>query len=148
LGQIKCVSMLLNTPYNGVYLHGEGEMLPVTLPLCSSKPPFSGGFITENDIQLVTRSLSPQESRVLLALTEQGRLEATRAGIVELFGSRPKAADLSIESLRHKGWLQRPSWGEYLPEQGPDALGDSKLLALASRIANPYYIGFGTAEAH
>ena len=39
-------------------------------------------------------------------------------------------------------------WGEYLPEQGPDALGDSKLLALASRIANPYYIGFGTAEAH
>jgi predicted transcriptional regulator of viral defense system len=34
------------------------------------------------------------------------------------------------------------------PEQGPDALGDSNLLALASRVADPYYIGFSTAAAH
>jgi predicted transcriptional regulator of viral defense system len=27
-------------------------------------------------------------------------------------------------------------------------LGDSNMLALASRIANPYYIGFSTASAH
>src|SRR3984957_20427429 len=50
-----------------------------------------------------------------------------------------------IESLRRKSWLERATWGEYLlipPEQGPDALGDSNLLALASRIADPYYIGF------
>ena len=41
--------------------------------------------------------------------------------------------------------------GEYLliPRgQEPDALGDSNLLALASRIANPYYIGFSTAAGH
>src|SRR6202030_1877221 len=47
--------------------------------------------------------------------------------------------------------LQRASWGEYLlipREQGPDALGESNLLALASRIADPYYIGFSTAAAH
>jgi len=47
--------------------------------------------------------------------------------------------------------LERATWGEYLlipPEQGPDALGDSNLLALASRIANPYYIGFSSAAAH
>ena len=30
----------------------------------------------------------------------------------------------------------------------PDALGDSNLLALASRVANPYYIGFSSAAAH
>jgi predicted transcriptional regulator of viral defense system len=98
-----------------------------------------------------TRSLSPQESRVVLALSERGQRETTRAEIVELLGVTPKAADHVIESLRHKGWLERASWGEYLlipAEQGPDALGDSNLLALASRIANPYYIGFGTAAAH
>src|SRR5580692_7712957 len=99
----------------------------------------------------ITRSLSTQESKVILALTERGRREATRAEIVDLLGVSDKAADNVIESLRRKGWLERATWGEYLlvpPEQGPDALGDSNLLALASRIADPYYIGFGSAAAH
>jgi len=87
----------------------------------------------------------------VLALTEGRRREATRAEIVRLLGGSDKAADNVIESLRRKGWLERAAWGEYLlvpPEQGPDALGDSNLLARASRIADPYYIGFGTAAAH
>jgi predicted transcriptional regulator of viral defense system len=100
---------------------------------------------------LATRSLSQQESRVVLALNESGQREATREKIIELLGGGPKAADHVIESLRRKGWLERASWGKYLlipPEQGPDALGDSNLLALASHIATPYYIGYGTAAAH
>ena len=100
---------------------------------------------------LATRSLSQQESRVVLALNERGRREATREEIIELLGGGPKAADHVIESLRRKGWFQRASWGKYLlipPEQGPDVLGDSNLLALASYIATPYYIGYGTAAAH
>jgi len=99
----------------------------------------------------MTRSLSTQESKVVLALTERGQREAMRAEIVDLLGGSTKAADHVIESLRRKGWLERATWGQYLlipPEQGPDALGDSNLLALASRIANPYYIGFSTAAAH
>lgn len=98
-----------------------------------------------------TRSLSAQESKVVLALTERRKRETTRAEIIELLGSSAKAADHVIESLRSKGWLERATWGEYLlvpPEQGPEVLGDSNLLALASRIADPYYIGFGTAAAH
>jgi len=98
-----------------------------------------------------TRSLSPQESRVVLALSERGQRETTRAEIVELLGATPKAADHVIQSLRHKGWLERASWGEYLlipAEQGPDALGDSNLLALASCITSRYYFGFATAAAH
>ena len=98
-----------------------------------------------------TRSLSAQESRVILALTEQGRRDATREEIVHLLGSTPKAADAVIAGLRKKGWLERAAWGKYLlvpPEQGPDALGDSNLLALASRVADRYYLGFGTAAAH
>jgi predicted transcriptional regulator of viral defense system len=73
------------------------------------------------------------------------------AEIVDLLGSSIKAADHVIESLRRKGWLERATWGEYLlipAELGPEALGDSNLLALASRIADPYYIGFSTAAAH
>ena len=102
-------------------------------------------------MEVATRSLSPQESRVVLALTERGQRATTRKEVVELLGGNPKVADHVIESLRRKGWLERATWGEYLvipPKQGPDALGNSNLLALASRIANPYYIGFGTAAAH
>jgi predicted transcriptional regulator of viral defense system len=98
-----------------------------------------------------TRSLSSQESRIVLALTEHRQRETTRAAIIRELGGSPKAADHVIESLRRKGWLERATWGKYLlvpPDQGPDALGDSNLLALASRIADPYYIGFGTAAAH
>ena len=88
---------------------------------------------------------------MVLALSEQHQREVTRPQIVELLGTSLKAADHVIASLRRKGWLQRATWGEYLlvpPEQGPDALGDSNLLAQASRIADPYYIGFGTAALH
>ena len=102
-------------------------------------------------MEFISRSLSPQESRVVLALTEQGRRDATREEIIRLLGVSPKAADHVIEALRKKGWLERATWGKYVlvpPEQGPDALGDSNLLALASRIADPYYLGFGTAAAH
>lgn len=98
-----------------------------------------------------TRSLSAQESRVVLALTEQGRRDATREEIINLLGSTPKAADAVIDGLRKKGWLERATWGKYVlvpPDQGPDALGDSNLLALASRVVDSYYIGFSTAAAH
>ena len=98
-----------------------------------------------------TRSLSPQESRVVLSLAEQGRRELDRAEVINILGGTAKAADHVIHSLRFKGWLERASWGKYLlipPEQGPDAIGDSNLLALASRITDPYYIGFGSAAGH
>jgi predicted transcriptional regulator of viral defense system len=102
-------------------------------------------------MDFTTRSLSPQESRVVLALTEQGSRNVTREEIIRLLGSSVKAADHVIEALRKKGWLERATWGKYLlvpPDQGPEALGDSNLLALASRIVDPYYVGFGTAAAH
>ena len=99
----------------------------------------------------VIRTLGPQESRVVLTLREMGRMEITRAEISSLLGGTLKAADHIIESLRRKGWLERAAWGKYLliaPEQGPDVLGNSNLLALASHIIKPYYFGFGTAASH
>jgi predicted transcriptional regulator of viral defense system len=102
-------------------------------------------------MDFATRSLSQQESRIVLALAEQRRREVERKDIVRLLGATPNAADHVIHSLRRKGWLERASWGKYLlipPEQGPDILGESNLLALASRVVEPYYIGYGTAAAH
>ncbi len=97
------------------------------------------------------RTLGPQESRVVLALAEKKRREVGRPEIIKLLGASAKAADNVIESLRRKGWLERASWGEYLvipPEEGPDAMGETNLLALASRIADPYYIGYGSAAGY
>ena len=56
-----------------------------------------------------------------------------------------------IRSLRRKSWLERASWGRYLlipAEMGPEALGEGNVLALASRIADTYYFGYGTAATH
>jgi len=100
---------------------------------------------------LQTRSLSPQESRIVLGFSERGLKGVAREDIIKLLGASPKAVDNIIESLRRKGWLERASWGKYLlipPDQGPEALGNSNLLAQASLIAEPYYIGYGTAAAH
>ena len=99
----------------------------------------------------VSRSLSPQESRVVLNMAEHGSRETERQEIIDMLGVSPQAADHVIRSLRRKGWLERASWGRYLlipPEMGPDALGESNVLALASRIAEPYYFGYGTAAMH
>lgn len=102
-------------------------------------------------MDFAVRTLSSQESKVVLALSEKGRRETTREDIIRLLGTSPQAADHVIRSLRRKGWLERGGWGKYLlipPDQGWQALGESNLLALASSIAHPYYFGFATAAAH
>lgn len=97
------------------------------------------------------RSLSPQESRVVLGLAEHGYRNVDRKEIIRILDTTPQAADHVIRSLRRKGWLERASWGRYLlipPDMGPDALGEGNVLALASRIVEPYYFGYGTAATH
>ncbi len=119
--------------------------------LCSSKPPISRGFVTgncnETDDAIIVSAGKPRGAR-----TDRGASgQETRAEIVELLGRATKPPITSTEGLRRKGWLERAAWGEYLlvpPEHGPDALGDSNLLARASRIADLYYIGYGSAAAH
>lgn len=108
-------------------------------------------FCAINMSELGIRSLSTQESRVVLALAERAAREITRQEIISILETSPEAADHVIRSLRKKRWLERASWGKYLlipPEQGPEALGESNVLALASLVADPYYIGYGTAATH
>ena len=102
-------------------------------------------------MEFVTRSLSPQESRIVLSMAEHGSNKIERQEIIDMLGVSPQAADHVIRSLRRKGWLARASWGRYLlipPEMGPDALGETNVLALASRIADPYYFGYATAAMY
>ena len=61
-------------------------------------------------------------------------------------GRRPRDPWAAPEGLAATRQL-----GRYLlipPEMGPEALGESNILALASRIADPYYFGYGTAAKH
>ncbi len=107
--------------------------------------------MNKTNMEPTIRSLSLQESRVVLALREGGRQGVARGEIMSLLGATPKAVDNIIESLRRKGWLERASWGKYLlipPEHGAEAIGNSNLLAQASLIAERYYLGYGTAAAH
>ncbi|MDE0436652.1 MAG: type IV toxin-antitoxin system AbiEi family antitoxin domain-containing protein [Bryobacterales bacterium] len=100
-------------------------------------------------MKFAARSLSRQESRVVLSLVEQGSKEVDRRQIIDMLGVSPQTADHAIRSLRRKGWLERASWGRYLlipPEMGPDALGESNVLALASRITEPYDFGYLSGE--
>ncbi len=87
----------------------------------------------------------------MLSMAERGSQEIERSEIIDMLGVSPQAADHVIRSLRRKGWLERASWGRYLfipPEMGPDALGESNVLALADRIAEPYYFGYATAAMY
>lgn len=105
------------------------------------------GFAMDSNL----RSLSPYETRIVLSLAEDGRRELDRAEIITRLGVSADSADQVIRSMRRKGWLERASRGRYLlipPDQGPDVIGESNLLALASRIVEPYYIAYGTAAAH
>ena len=102
-------------------------------------------------MSFATRSLSSRESRIVLDMTARGAQAVNRAEIIEMLGADARAADRTIASLRRKGWLERASWGRYLlvpPEMGPDALGHDNVLALADRIASPYYFGYATAARH
>ena len=67
--------------------------------------------MTINIMDSSVRTLSPQESRVVLALAEQKRREVGRSEIIKLLGTTTKAADNVIESLRRKGWLERAELG-------------------------------------
>jgi predicted transcriptional regulator of viral defense system len=99
-------------------------------------------------MEFATRSLSAQESRIVLALSESGRREITRAEISDLLGhiegGRPCHLIVTPQGMVGTSDLGRLPF----PEYGPDALGNSNLLALASRITKRYHIGFGTAAAH
>lgn len=97
------------------------------------------------------RSLSPYESKIVLSLVEAGRREIDRTTVIDILRIAPRSADQVIRSLRDKGWLERAGRGQYLlipPNQGPEVTSESNILALASRLVQPYYFAYATAATH
>ena len=95
------------------------------------------------------RTLGPQEAKLVLALREEGQEIVTASEIIERLGSETTARSV-IQGLLRKGWITRLIPGRYLllpPEHGPEVLGENNVLALASAVIEPSYVGWWSAAS-
>jgi predicted transcriptional regulator of viral defense system len=95
------------------------------------------------------RTLGPHEAKVVLSLREQSRDVVRTAEIIEILGSEPATRKV-IRNLVRKGWLSRLVGGRYMflpPEHGPENLGENNVLALASAVVDPSYVGWWAAAS-
>jgi predicted transcriptional regulator of viral defense system len=95
------------------------------------------------------RTLGPNEARVVLSLSEQGRTTVRAAEVLELLGVESTARKV-IRNLIRKGWFVRLIGGRYLfipPEYGPERLGENNALAIASAVVDPSYVGWWAAAS-
>jgi predicted transcriptional regulator of viral defense system len=100
-------------------------------------------------MQVNLRTLGPNEAQVVLSLRLQSQNIVQASEIIEILGSEPKARKV-IRNLVNKGWLSRLLPGRYMflpPEHGPENLGENNVLALASAIIKPSYIGWWRAAS-
>lgn len=95
------------------------------------------------------RTLGPNETRLVLSLTEERRDIVSAAEVIELLGSEATARSV-IRNLLRKGWLTRLVGGRYMvlpPSHGPENLGENNVLALASAAVEPSYVGWWSAAS-
>lgn len=95
------------------------------------------------------RTLGRHEATVVLTFREQNREVVRAADIINLLGSEQTARKV-IRNLIRKGWLSRLVGGRYMllpPEHGPENIGENNILALASAVIEPSYIGWWSAAA-
>jgi len=100
-------------------------------------------------MQTHLRTLGPKEATVVLSLREQERDVVSASDIITFLGSESTARKV-IHNLLRKGWLSRLVGGRYMvlpPEYGPENLGENNVLALASAIVDPAYIGWWAAAS-
>src|SRR5580658_7667371 len=95
------------------------------------------------------RSLGPKEAQVVLSFREQGRSIVRAADVISILGNEQTGRKVTRNLLR-KGWLTRLVGGRYLflpPEHGPENLGENNVLALASAVVDPSYVGWWAAAS-
>lgn len=98
-----------------------------------------------------TRSLSRQEAMTVLSLEETGQRQVTLRDIAELTGASYSAAAKIAVRLVEKGWLERLKNGSYIlvpASYGPHKTGENNVLAMASAIYQPSYIGWWAAASY
>ena len=94
------------------------------------------------------RSLSPTESRIVLSLEAEGKVELTLDELERRAGVRRGFARKLAHDLIAKRWLERVAPGRYLlnpSRRGPEAIPDTDPLRIGARLVRPYYLGYGTA---
>src|ERR1700682_5179391 len=100
-------------------------------------------------MQVNIRTLGPNEAQVVLSLRSENQDIIQASEIISILGSEPKARKV-IRNLLKKGWLARLIPGRYMflpPEHGPENLGENNVLALASAVIKPSYVGWWRAAS-
>ncbi|MEO9826928.1 MAG: type IV toxin-antitoxin system AbiEi family antitoxin [Paracoccaceae bacterium] len=100
-------------------------------------------------MQTNLRTLGPNETKLVLSLTEQGQEIVQASEVIALLGSESRARKV-IQNLIRKGWLTRLVGGRYMllpPSHGPENLGENNLLALASAAVDSSYVGWWSAAS-
>lgn len=94
------------------------------------------------------RTLSRNESRVVLELEWSGKRTLTLANLRTLLGCSDTYARYLAHRLVRKGWLERLRPGLFLlipAERGREGVGDTNPLAAGAVLVHPYFFSFGTA---
>ncbi len=97
------------------------------------------------------RSLSKNESQVVLDLEWRGQKTVTLADIRAALGSSEAYARFLAHKLVRKGWLERlrPGLFRLIPaERGREGVADTNPLAAGAALVHPYFFSFGTACTH
>ncbi len=97
---------------------------------------------------MAVRTLSATEARIVLALEEGHRSDATLTDLQELAGVGRGFARKLAHGLVVKGWLERVGRGRYLLNasgRGPEVSPERDPLRVGSRLVTPYYFGYATA---
>jgi len=97
------------------------------------------------------RTLSRNESKVVLDLEWRGQKTVTLAGIRDALDCSEGYARFMAHQLVKKGWLERLGPGLYrlVPaERGREGVGDSNPLAAGAALVSPCFFSFGTACTH
>ncbi len=97
------------------------------------------------------RTLSKNESRVVLDLEWRGQKTVTLADIRAALGSSEPYARFLAHKLVRKGWLERlrPGLFRLIPaERGREGVADTNTLAAGAALVHPYFFSFGTACTH
>lgn len=99
----------------------------------------------------LTRSLSPNEAKVVLSLEWNSCRWVTRAEIISILGGNSRLADQLIRSLRDKRWIEQIKRGYYIlipADRGPEGIPDANLLLIGSKLISPFYFGYATAASY
>jgi len=97
------------------------------------------------------RTLSKNESKVVLDLEWRGQKTVTLADIRAALGSSENYARFLAHQLVRKGWLERLRRGLFLlipADSGREGVADMNPLAAGAALVRPYFFSFGTACTH